>query len=80
MGGIFSAFITNYFVTTGMIRPYYAVLILAGFFTTIGLVSTLMAILSSILNRQSVLLEEILYYLRSKNDDKNKINQMENDK
>jgi len=80
IGGIFSAFMINYFITTGMIRPYYAVLILAGLFITTGLVSTLMAILSTISNRQSILLEEILYHLRSKNDDKNKINQMENDK
>jgi len=59
-----SAFILNHFYTTGSVSPYYPTTMLAILFLIIGSISTLMAIISSILNRQSILLEEIMYNLR----------------
>ena len=63
----FSVFVLNHFYTTGLVSPYYPSAMLAVLFLVVGSVSTLMAIISSILGRQSVLLEEILYILRMKN-------------
>jgi len=45
---------------------------LAMLFLIVGSVSTLMAVISSILGRQSILLEEILYNLRINNSESNK--------
>ncbi len=64
IGGIFSAFMIDYYFSTGMIRPYYAVVSLAVLFLISGTISTLMAIISAISYRHSILLEEILYHLR----------------
>lgn len=64
IGAIFSAFVLNHFYTTGSVSPYYPSAMLAVLFLVVGSVSTLMAIMSSILGRQSILLEEILYLLR----------------
>lgn len=63
----FSVFVLNHFYTTGSVSPYYPSAMLAVLFLVVGSVSTLMAIISSVLGRQSVLLEEILYILRMKN-------------
>jgi len=64
IGGIFSAFMIDYYFSTGMIRPYYSVIALAVLFLISGTVSMLMALISAVSNRHSVLLEEILYHLR----------------
>jgi len=64
IGGIFSVFMINYYFSTGMIRPYYSVVALAVLFLISGTVSMLMALISAVSNRHSVLLEEILYHLR----------------
>jgi len=64
IGGIFSTFMIDYYFSTGMIRPYYAVVSLAALFLISGTISTLMTIISAVSNRHSVLLEEILYHLR----------------
>ncbi len=61
----FSVFMINHYLTTGMIRPHYGSLILGVFFFITGAISILMTILSIISKRQSILLEEILYKLRS---------------
>jgi len=63
----FSVFVLNHFYTAGSVSPYYPSAMLAVLFLVVGSVSTLMAIISSILGRQSILLEEILYILRMKN-------------
>jgi len=64
IGGIFSIFIINYYFSEGMIRPYYSIIALAVLFLISGTVSMLMALISAVSNRHSVLLEEILYHLR----------------
>jgi len=66
----FSIFMINHFLTTGMIRPHYGALLLGVFFLITGAISILMVIISSISKRQSILLEEILYKLRTKKPDR----------
>ena len=61
----------DYFLETGMIRPYYSVISLALLFIISGTISALMAIFCSISHRQSILLEEILYNLRNKENSSN---------
>lgn len=68
----FSVFVLNHFYTTGSVTPYYPSTMLAMLFLIVGSVSTLMAVISSILGRQSILLEEILYNLRINNSESNK--------
>ena len=68
----FSAFVLNHFYDTGSVSPYYPSTMLAMLFLIVGAVSTLMAVISSILGRQSILLEEILYNLRMKDSESNK--------
>ena len=63
-----SIFMINHYATTGIIRPFYAVLILGGLFVTAGMVSAIMMAVATISNRQSKLLEEILYHLRDGRD------------
>lgn len=65
-----SIFILNHFYATGHVSPYYPTTMLAVLFIISGTISSLMAIMSSILNRQSKLLEEIMYRLK-KNDHHN---------
>ncbi len=65
IGIIFSVFMINYYFSTGMIRPYYSVIALSVLFLISGIVSMLMALMSAVSSRHSVLLEEILYHLRS---------------
>ncbi len=61
-----SAFLLAHFWATGQIQPHYPTMILASLFLITASISSLMIIISSILNRQSVLQEEILYRLRKK--------------
>lgn len=67
IGISFSAFILNHFYATGSVTPYYPSTMLAILFLIVGSVSALMTIMSSILGRQSILLEEILYNQRMNN-------------
>jgi glycosyltransferase involved in cell wall biosynthesis len=60
IGSVCAAFMINHYIITGMIRPYYAIISLAVLFLVSGAISTLMTVLSSISNRQSILLEQIL--------------------
>ncbi len=64
IGIIFSVFMINYYFSAGMIRPYYSVIALAVLFLISGTISMLMAMISAVSNRNSILLEEILYHLR----------------
>ena len=65
-----SAFLLAHFGATGQIRPHHPTMILASLFLITASMSSLMIIISSILNRQSVLQEEILYKLREKISEK----------
>ena len=67
IGASFSLFVLNHFYETGSVAPYYPSTMLAVLFLVIGSVSTLLVVISSILGRQSILLEEILYNLRMTN-------------
>jgi len=69
IGGIFSVFMVDYYFSTRMIKPYYAVVALAVLFLISGTVSMLMALISAVSNRHSILLEEILYHLRGTYED-----------
>jgi len=69
LGINFSVFVLNHFYSTGSVSPYYPSAMLAVLFLIVGSVSTLMAVISSILRRQSIVLEEILYILRMKNSE-----------
>lgn len=59
-----SIFVLNHFYNTGHVSPFYPTTILAMLLIITGSVSALMAIISSILNRPSILMEEILSKLR----------------
>jgi glycosyltransferase involved in cell wall biosynthesis len=67
-----SVFVLNHFYATGSVTPYYPSTMLAVLFLIVGAVSALMTIISSILGRQSILLEEILYNQRMSNFELNK--------
>jgi len=64
-GSFFSIFILNHFYETGNVKPYHALATLTIMLIITAAVTALMAIISTILNRQSILLEEILYYLKT---------------
>jgi len=64
IGITFSIFILNHFYSTGNIKPYYVITVLATLFIIAGSLSALMTVISSIMNRQSILLEEILTKLK----------------
>ena len=66
IGGILSVFVLNHFYSTGHVTPYYPTALLAALFLITGSISAFFTIISSIFNRQSQLLEEILYTLRKK--------------
>ncbi len=72
VGITFSVFVLNHFYATGSVTPYYPSTMLAILFLIVGSVSALMTIISSILGRQSILLEEILYNQRMGNLELNK--------
>jgi len=65
IGGGFSIFVLNHFYNTGSVAPYYPSAMLAVLFLIVASVSALMAIISSIMGRQSLLLEELLYLVRT---------------
>jgi len=67
MGAGFSVFILDHYFTTGTVEPHHPTAMLAILFLVVGAVSSLMAIISSILGRQSILLEEILYLMKNNN-------------
>ena len=69
-----AVFILNHFYITGEVRPYYPTTALSILFLIAGSISGLLTVISTILNRQSVLLEEIFYKLH-----KNSTNQTEKD-
>jgi len=54
-----SVFLLNHFYTTGNISPYYPTTMLTAIFLITAAISALMTIISSIMNRQSILLEKI---------------------
>ena len=64
-----SVFILNHFYATGTVSPYYPSTMLAILFLVTGSIAALMALVSSILKRQSILLEEIIYKLRKPNNE-----------
>jgi len=55
----FSAYLLNHLYTTGVISPHYPLTVLTALFLITGAIAALMSIISSILNRQSILIEEI---------------------
>ncbi len=61
-----SVFILNHFYTTGHVAPYYPTTMLAILFLIIGSISALLTVVSTILNRQSILLEDIVKKLSQK--------------
>jgi len=69
-GGLsFSVFLLNHLYTTGNISPHYPLTVLAGVFLITGALAALMSIISSILSRQSILIEDINKKLRERNDE-----------
>lgn len=71
-----SIFILNHFYTTGAIRPYYPTTTLTILFLIIASVSGLITVISSILNRHSVLLEEIIYKLHKNSKSQTDTNEL----
>lgn len=65
-GLTFSAFLLNHLYSTGNIRPHYPLTVLTALFLITAAIAALMSIISSILNRQSILLEEINQKLKEK--------------
>ena len=65
-GIVQSIYLVNHLLETGKIAPHYSLTVLTGIFLITGAISAIMAIISSILNRQSRLLEEINQKLREK--------------
>jgi len=60
----FSVFLLNHLYTTGHISPHYPLTVLTGIFLITAAIAAIMSIISSILNRQSMLLEDINKKLR----------------
>jgi len=65
-GITFSVYLLNHLYTTGAIQPHYPLTVLTALFLITGAIAGLMSIISSILNRQSILIEEINKKLREK--------------
>ena len=65
-GITFSVYLLNHLYTTGGIQPHYPLTVLATLFLITASISALMSVFSSILNRQSMLLEDINKKLREK--------------
>ena len=61
-----SIFLINHLSETGKIAPHYPLTVLTAIFLITGVISAIMTIISLILNRQSILLEEINQKLREK--------------
>ena len=66
VGLILSAYLLNHLYTTGNIRPHYSLTVLAGIFLVTAALAAIMSVISSILNRQSVLMEAINQKLKEK--------------
>jgi len=64
LGITFSVYLLNHLYTTGGISPHYPLTVLTTLFLITGSMSALMSIISSILNRQSILIEDINRKLR----------------
>jgi len=56
----------NHFYSTGNISPHYPLTVLTTLFLITAAIAAIMSIISSILNRQSILLEEINQKLKEK--------------
>jgi len=65
-GITFSVYLLNHMYITGGISPHYPLTVLTALFLITGSISALMSVISSILNRQSILIEEINKKLREK--------------
>jgi len=65
-GITFSVYLLNHLYTTGGISPHYPLTVLTTLFLITASISALMSVFSSILNRQSMLLEDINKKLREK--------------
>ena len=68
IGGGLSVFVLNHFYSTGNVAPYLPTALLSVLFLIIASISTFFTAISSILSRQSKLMEEILYTLRKNSD------------
>ena len=68
IGGGLSIFVLNHFYSTGSVAPYLPTALLSALFLIIASISTFFTAVSSILSRQSKLMEEILYTLRKNSD------------
>ena len=68
IGGGLSIFILNHFYSTGSVTPYLPTALLSVLFLIMASISTFFTAISSILSRQSKLMEEILYTLRKNSD------------
>ena len=69
-----SVFILNHFYNTGMVSPYYPTTMLTILFIIIGSISALLTVVSTILKRNSELMEEILQNLIKNSYSKNEQN------
>jgi len=67
-GITFSVYLLNHMYATGGIAPHYPLTVLATLFLITGAIAALMSIISSVLKRQSMLLEDINKKLREKPD------------
>jgi glycosyltransferase involved in cell wall biosynthesis len=72
IGGGLSVFVLNHFYSTGSVSPYLPTALLSVLFLIIASISTFFTAVSSILSRQSKLMEEILYTLRKNSDPESK--------
>ena len=68
IGGGLSIFVLNHFYSTGGVTPYLPTALLSVLFLIIASISTFFTAISSIMSRQSKLMEEILYILRKNSD------------
>ena len=66
-----SIFILNHFYITGNVSPYYPTTLLGILFIITGSISALLTVISLILNRQSILMENILQKLFKNSEGRN---------
>jgi len=64
----FSAYLLNHLYTTGGISPHYPLTVLTGIFLITASIAAIMSIISSILNRQSILIEDIHKKLKERSE------------
>ena len=65
-GSVFSIYLLNHLYTTGNIKPHYPLTVLTGILLVTAALVAIMSIMSSILGRQSILMEEINQKLKEK--------------